>query len=87
MAFLQIDTVLKTAELYLGETLEEGWQITYVPEAEHTVGIIGPDCAQVYSQLSDLLAAKEIAGRTIPHLVKWAARGLAGIGAAEAGAV
>lgn len=95
MALLQIETEAvmvggfptQAADLYFAE---EGWHITWSPGAPYEVKVIGPGCQASYAHLSDLLAAKSMDGaplRGIPHLVKWAARGLAGIGAAEAGAV
>ncbi len=68
---LEVDVDNKTAELYLAG---EAWHVERAINSPEKWTVIGPQPARDFSSLGEILAAPDL-----PDLVKWAARGLAGI--------
>lgn len=81
MALLEIDTELKTAELYFRE-IGEAWHIECKYDRDTNgqetgpakFSTVGPQGALEFTKIDELIAAADL-----PELAKWAARGLIGI--------
>ena len=70
MAYLAIETETKTAEVYVDA---DAWHIERRVNSPEVWIVIGPEPGE-FASLQELLSAPRL-----PDLVKWAARGLAGI--------
>jgi hypothetical protein len=68
---LEVDIDNKTAQLY---TNGDAWHIEREVNSPEKWTVIGPAPAREFATLAALIAAPDL-----PELVKWAARGLAGI--------